>query len=145
MRRTDLTGRDPDLGVLAARLLFGLQQEVFARLAEHGHDQVRPRHGAVLAYLEADGLRATELARLSGRPKQVIGRLVDELEALGYVERRTDPTDRRGKLVALTDRGREEQRLADEIIADIERRHARRVGKADYATFRRVLRTLTEP
>jgi DNA-binding MarR family transcriptional regulator len=143
-RRFELIRAEPDLGVLAARLLFGLQAEVFARLAELGHDQVRPRHGALLAYLDEEGLRATELARLSGRHKQIVGRLVDELEDLGYVERRDDPADRRAKLVVLTERGRDEQRLADEIIADIEGRHARSVGAAAYGEFRRVLRALTD-
>jgi DNA-binding MarR family transcriptional regulator len=145
MRRIDQIRRDPDLGVLAAGLLFALQDEVFARLAEHGHDQLQPRHGALLAYLDEDGLRATELAELSGRHKQIVGRLIDELEAIGYVERRGDPADRRAKLVVLTERGRAEQRLADEIIADIERRHARRVGRAAYDEFRRVLRAVAGP
>ena len=43
----------------------------------------------LLAYLDEDGVRATELARLSGRHKQIVGRLVDELEELGYVEPQT--------------------------------------------------------
>ena len=145
MRRRDTVRRDPDLGVLAARLLIGLQDEVFARLATHGHDQLLPRHGALLAYLDDEGLRATEIAQLSGQHKQVVGRLIDELEAIGYVRRRPDPADRRAKLVVLTDRGQDEQRLADEIIADIERRHARTVGSDAYAQFRRTLRTIADP
>jgi DNA-binding MarR family transcriptional regulator len=137
--------QDPDLGILAARLLFSLQREVFARLAERGHREVRPQHGAILAYLDPAGTRATELARLSGRHKQIVGRLVDELEALGYVERRPDPADRRAKLVVPTERGLDEQRHADEIIADIERRHAATLGESAYAQLRRALMTITDP
>jgi DNA-binding MarR family transcriptional regulator len=131
---------NPDLGVLATRLLFSLQDELFERLADAGYDDLHPRHGAVLAYLDEDGIRATELARLSGRHKQVVGRLVDELEGLGYVQRRSDPADRRAKLIFPTERGLDQVRLGDEIVAEIEARHAQEVGGKTYAQFRDVLR-----
>jgi DNA-binding MarR family transcriptional regulator len=139
-RRRERQEWNPDLGVLASRLLFSLQDELFAGLAEAGYDDLHPRHGAVLAYLDEDGVRATELSRLSGRHKQVIGRIVDELEELGYVERRPDPLDRRAKLIFPTERGLAQVRLGDEIVAEIEARHAREIGGRTYAEFRDVLR-----
>jgi DNA-binding MarR family transcriptional regulator len=139
-RRKERQEWNPDLGVLATRLLFSLQDELFERLAEAGYDDLLPRHGAVLAFLDEDGIRATELARLSGRHKQIVGRIVDELEDLGYVERRPDPADRRAKLIFPTERGLDQVRLGDEIVADIEARHAREVGGKTYAQFRDVLR-----
>ena len=111
---------NPDLGVLPRAALVALQEELFERLAEAGYAKLRPRHSAVLAYLDEDGVRASELARLSGRDKQVVGRLVDELEGIGYVERRPDPSDRRAKLIVPTERGLEQLRLRDEIVAEIE-------------------------
>jgi DNA-binding MarR family transcriptional regulator len=131
--------RGPGLGILAARLLFAVQDELYARLEEAGHGDLTRLHGAVIAYLDDEGTRATELARRSGRHKQVIGRIVDELEALGYVERCPDEGDRRAKLVVPTERGREVMRLSDEIIADIERRQAEALGTAAYEEFRRGL------
>jgi DNA-binding MarR family transcriptional regulator len=139
-RRKERQEWNPDLGVLASQLLFLVQAELFARLAEAGYDDLHPRHGGVLAYLDEDGIRATELARLSHRPKQIVGRIVDELEELGYVERRPDPADRRAKLIFPTERGLEEIRLGDEIVADIEARHARELGGRNYAGFRDALR-----
>jgi DNA-binding MarR family transcriptional regulator len=139
-RRSERQEWNPDLGVLASRLLFSLQDELFERLAHAGYDDLHPRHGAVLAYLDEDGIRATELARLSGRHKQIIGRLVDELEDLGYVERRPDPADRRAKLIFPTERGLDQVRLGDQILADVEARHSREVGARTYAQFRDVLR-----
>jgi DNA-binding MarR family transcriptional regulator len=56
------------------------------------------------------------------------------------VERRPDPADRRAKLIFPTERGLEQVRLGDEIVADIEARHAREVGGRTYAQFRDVLR-----
>jgi DNA-binding MarR family transcriptional regulator len=131
---------NPDLGVLATQLLFSLQNELFSRLAEDGYEDLHPRHGAVLAYLDSDGIRATELARLSGRHKQIVGRIVDELEDLGYVERRRDPQDRRAKLIFPTERGLEQTMRGDEIVADIEARYAKALGGRTYAAFRDILR-----
>ena len=139
-RRRERQELSPDLGVLATQLTFSLQDEFFARLAVAGYDDLHPRHWAVLAYLDEDGVRATELARLSGRHKQIVGRLVDELEELGYVERRPDPEDRRAKLIVPTERGLEQLRLGDEIVAEIEARHAAAIGGRNYAAFRDVLR-----
>jgi DNA-binding MarR family transcriptional regulator len=136
--------REAGLGILAARLLFAVQDQLYERLEEGGYADLTPLHGAVIAYLDEDGTRATELARRSGRHKQVIGRIVDELEALGYVERRPEPGDRRAKLVVPTERGRGAMRLSDEIIADIERRQAEVLGKAGYADFKRGLQAVVE-
>jgi DNA-binding MarR family transcriptional regulator len=144
-RRSRRRQQDPDLGVLAARLLFAFQGELFTGLAERGHGELRPRHGAVIAYLDEDGIRASEIARLSGQHKQVVTRLVDELEELGYVQRRPDPGDRRAKLVVPTRRGREVMRQADQITAAMERRHAEVLGPAAYAQVRHALRRLVDP
>ena len=80
----DASTREPDVGMLIGQLGRALQEELFSRLAEQGHPQVRPRHGTVLAVLPAAGLRATELAQRSGQHKQIVGVIVDELERLGY-------------------------------------------------------------
>jgi DNA-binding MarR family transcriptional regulator len=140
MRRSQRKQEDPDLGILAGQVLFALQKQLFTTLAEQGHPDLRPRHGAVLAYLDVEGTRATELARLSGRHKQVVGVLVDELAELGYVERRPDPADRRAKLVVPTERGLDEMRRSDAIVRAIERHHANALGAEVYEQFKRTLR-----
>jgi DNA-binding MarR family transcriptional regulator len=132
------------LGILAARLLFAVQDELYARLEEAGHGQLTPLHGAVIAHLDEQGTRATELARRSGRHKQVIGRVVDELEALGYVERRPEGRDRRAKLVVPTERGREVMHLSDAIMRGIERREAAALGQAEYGRFREALSSVVD-
>ena len=133
----------PDLGVLAAKLLFSLQAELFDRAARQGFDDIRPRHGAVLAFLDEDGIRLVDLARLAGRNKQTIAATLDELEGLGYLYRAVDPADRRAKLIMPTDRGRRVMRISDDIVADIEARHASRLGPGVYADFIHALRAIT--
>ncbi|WP_256725628.1 MarR family winged helix-turn-helix transcriptional regulator [Streptomyces sp. IMTB 2501] len=88
---------EPDLGVLAAQVLFSVQRELFTALAEQGFDDIQPRAGAVLAHLRTDGIRPSALARASGQHMQVIGSLVDDLG------RKPDPADRRAKLIHPTE------------------------------------------
>jgi DNA-binding MarR family transcriptional regulator len=134
----------PDLAVLAARLASSTQQELFDELHERGHRDVGLRHGPVIAFLDSDGVRATDLARLSGLHKQVIGRLVDELEELDIVARTPDPADRRAKLVVPTRKGIALVLDADEIVAGIESRHAQAVGRKTYAAFRDAMRDVVQ-
>lgn len=66
----------------------------------------------------AGGLPMGELAgRISCDPSQVTG-IADRLESSGLVERRPSPQDRRVKLLAVTDRGRE---VADLLSDDLNR------------------------
>jgi DNA-binding MarR family transcriptional regulator len=136
--------RGNDLGVLAGRLLFSVQGELFERLHEEGFNDIVPRHGVVLAYLRLDGVRATDVARLSGQLKQVVGVIIDDLEALGYVKRKPDPADRRAKLVVPTARGRRQMDAADAIMADIMKRHERNLGAAEFRQFLTYFRTVID-
>ena len=55
---------------------------------------------------------------------------LDGLEALGFVERLPDPNDRRGRLVALTEKGRE---LVDAAVVDHLENEQRLLGALDAA------------
>ncbi|MGR6913501.1 MarR family winged helix-turn-helix transcriptional regulator [[Actinomadura] parvosata] len=144
MRRSQRKQVEPDLGILSSRSLFSLQRELFTKLSEQGHPELRPRHGAVLAYLDEEGSRATDLAAQSGQHKQVIGTLVDELVALGYVQRQPDPADRRAKLIVPTEKGRDHMAKSDAILAEMEAEHAKAVGEEAYAQFKRVFKLVVE-
>ncbi|GII57326.1 MarR family transcriptional regulator [Planotetraspora thailandica] len=144
MRRSTRKEESPDLGILTSRVLFSVQKEMFETLGLRGHPRVRPRHGAVMAYLDAEGSRATDLAHQSGQHKQVIGTLVDELAELGYVRREPDPEDRRAKLIVPTDLGLDMMSVSDAIMADIERRHALVVGEQAYDEFKRIFHKVAD-
>jgi DNA-binding MarR family transcriptional regulator len=135
---------EPDIGVLTAQVLSSVQRELFTALAEQGFDDIAPRAGAVLAHLRSDGIRASELSRVSGQHKQVIGNLIDDLERLDYVERRPDPADRRAKLIYPTERGRLQMTAAAAIMRTIEERHAKALGKQEYAAVKTALHRVAE-
>lgn len=89
-------------------------------LEEAGITDVRPTHGCVFRFLHADGMRLTELAHLAGLTKQSVGEIVDDLAGLGYLERFPDPTDKRAKLIRLTDKGLAAQRIGFSLFEQLE-------------------------
>lgn len=53
-----------------------------------------------------DNLRQTELAEVLEMEPIAVGRVIDRLQAAGFVERRPDPTDRRAWRLHLTEQSR---------------------------------------
>ena len=145
-RRTPLPGssRDqrPNIGILLRDLGQNLVRRVTAGLAEAGFDDVRPAHTAVFQHIDAEGSRLTDLAERAQITKQSMGYLVDYLEERGYLERRSDPSDRRVALIFLTERGWDEVEAALGIIATIEDEWTRRLGKARMRELRQALAEL---
>jgi DNA-binding MarR family transcriptional regulator len=122
------------------RLLYeAFIRRLFERLAELGFGDIHPAHAIVFQHLGRDGMRVTELAERAQLTKQYVGRLVAELEALGYLERASDPSDGRARLVRLSPRGEEVTSVAERAIAEIEHDWSRRVGPERYAELRSLL------
>jgi DNA-binding MarR family transcriptional regulator len=84
-------------------------------------------------------MRLTELASLAGLTKQSVGEIVDDLAKLGYLERYPDPTDRRAKLIRLTDKGLEAQRIGFSLFAQLEADWADAFGADRIAALRALL------
>jgi DNA-binding MarR family transcriptional regulator len=96
----------------------------------------------VLAYLDRDGTRASELADRAQLSRQAITQLVDELEELGVLERHPDPTDGRAKIVRYTPLALEHFDASRGVIADIERRWGDSLGESRYEDLRKMLSEL---
>ena len=97
------SGQLPGLMGMAFR---SAMDAVHARLAEQGFADVRPAHGYVFQLLShTRGSTAVEIAAHLGVTKQASTQLLAELEKRGYVRREPHPTDRRAKVVTLTERG----------------------------------------
>jgi DNA-binding MarR family transcriptional regulator len=110
-----------------------------AALLEAGITDVRPTHGCVFRFLRGDGMRLTELASLAGLTKQSVGEIVDDLTALGYLERYPDPTDKRAKLLRLTEKGKEAQAVGFSLFAKVESDWAETFGEDEITLLRGLL------
>ncbi len=120
-----------------------VSRRVSDQVAAAGHP-VRPSHGAVFAQLGPDGARLTELARGAQMSPQAMSELVDELQGLGYVERRPDPRDRRAKLIVLTEAGRRCGEAGGDAIHALESHITATLGERGHRDLRRMLRRLLE-
>ncbi len=75
---------------------------------------------------------------------QAMGELVDELEQLGYVVRRPDPTDRRAKLIILTKKGQACIAAGLATIDGIEQQLTDRLGDRGHRQLRSLLTKLLD-
>lgn len=116
------------LARLMAMAYRQLVDDLHATLPERGWHDVRESYGFVLLALREDSTTTTELAGLLGVSKQAVSKLLDAMEAGGYVERTADRDDGRLKSVALAPRGRELLSVVEEIYADLEAAWAEVIG-----------------
>ena len=84
---------------------------------------------ALFRNLDLDGTHLTELAFRARMTKQSMQELVDKAEALGVVERRLSPRDRRVKIVAFTPAGLRMLEQFRHGVAEAERRMAEALGE----------------
>jgi len=107
-----MRGLHADTGYLLYRLGLRSGQLFNTFLQASG---LRLRHYALLRFLATtEGALQRELsARLGYDPSAIVG-LVDDLERLGFAERRPAPDDRRSRIVVLTEDGRSFLRGTDE-------------------------------
>jgi DNA-binding MarR family transcriptional regulator len=132
-------------GVPLARLLaIGYRQLVdglHERLAADGWTDVRPTFGFVLLATRDRSTTTTELAGVLGVSKQATSKLLDQMEAAGYVTRTSSDGDGRLREVALAARGHQLLEAVERIYADLESGWARLVGEPE---IERVRATMTD-
>ncbi|WP_082530094.1 MarR family winged helix-turn-helix transcriptional regulator [Rhizobium sp. Root1203] len=129
----------PSLGVLLRLAHQQFSSGVDEALAEAGFDDIRPHHASVFTYVSDEGVPVSELAEKARVRKQSMAQTVEELETLGYVARLPHPTDKRARLVVLTDRGTKIRPLAMTSGKRIEEEWLQLVGPDDLKTTRSTL------
>lgn len=106
-----------------------LQAHVHGRLIAAGYTDLRPAHASALQFIESGGSRIQDMAARADVSWQSMAELVTDLERLGYLTRRSDPTDRRARLVSLTERGQALTPIAIAAMCEVEEEWAARVGR----------------
>jgi DNA-binding MarR family transcriptional regulator len=140
----DCPPSQPPLGLLLRLAHQQWTQAVEAALEEAGFGDIRPPHANVFTFVPAEGMQVSELTKLARVRKQTMAQAVEELEQLGYVERRPDPNDRRGRLVFLTQRGQGVRPVAMAAGRQVDRRWAELTSPEEIEDLRRALQALLE-
>jgi DNA-binding MarR family transcriptional regulator len=130
--------RKPLIG-LVDRANRALQADMVQTAHRRGHLELKPAHNSVFATLAEEGSRAADMAVRAGITRQSMGEVIREMVALGILEMRPDPADKRAKLVTYTEHGRWIAGHGYEHLIDLEQRFADEFSPEDYATARKVL------
>ncbi|MFE3289936.1 MarR family winged helix-turn-helix transcriptional regulator [Rhodococcus sp. NPDC059234] len=132
----------PDLAELVVPLGRALTNGELPVLREYG---LSMWGYVVLRNLQSEPTRSqAALAKEVGADKTRIIAVLDELQDAGLIERTPDPADRRVRLLALTDRGRQVRDDARRGIRAREERLLARLPAPDRAALLRSLRALSE-
>jgi DNA-binding MarR family transcriptional regulator len=111
------------------------EQALMHATAAYGHEGLKLSHSQVLPFVGPDGTRITDLARIHGASRQAVGATARDLLSLGYLRKESDPLDRRGAILFLSDRG--DRLVSDSLIEleSLEQRIERILGKAVVSEF----------
>ena len=126
-----------------SRLLleFGKDYErrILALLHQRGHEQIRPSHSAVFSNLGLGAVRVTELAERAHITQQAMGKILKELERIGYVVRDIDSDDKRAKKIRLTELGLQLVEDSMQAVEEVRQHYADQAGEEELVDLERQL------
>jgi DNA-binding MarR family transcriptional regulator len=110
-----------NLGFLLAKASQRWNELLYEHFVAHGFADVRPSYGSLLLPLfEEDGLRMGQLAERARLSKQTMTTMVRLLERDGLVTRERDAADGRAFRIRLSDRAKDFQPVAQEVLGDLD-------------------------
>src|SRR3954447_18521303 len=136
MLSSEIAARTPFVGALMLVGWQWIRARVFDGVRAAGYDDLNPAHVALIRYPTLDGLRPVDVAERAQITKQSVHELLGHMEKCGYLAREPDPTDRRARVVRLTDSGK---RLELEVRAQAqaaEHQIAIMLGEARFTQLR---------
>src|SRR4051812_25897245 len=123
------TSEPPLIGALLRIPLDRVHSQILGALHAHGFTDITRAHFQVLRWPGPNGQRPVELAQQAGLTRQAMNYLLDQLEELGYVERRAAPDDVRSRRVHLTPRGTSTIAVIREAVNELERDWEAQLGR----------------
>jgi DNA-binding MarR family transcriptional regulator len=130
------------LGLVLRDAYLAVDRAVQEALAEAGFTEFRPRHHVVLRHIGHDGERPVVIADRAQVSRQAIAKVIDDLERAGLVRRDPDPSDGRGVVVRLTDRGLAGLAVGRQAMDAIEARLVAGLGPRRWQAMRDALERL---
>lgn len=115
-----------------------------SRLAAAGFGDLPQRGYWALTAIGAGAGDASQLVSQMGVSKQAISKLVDVLVASGFVDRETDPIDRRRTALHLTAKGRKAVAVIEQAVKVTEQEFATELGAASFEDLARMLARLAD-
>lgn len=137
-------GEETDFGVLLALAYSAFVDELHAALRDEGFSDLHGSFGYVARALATRDMTLRELADHLRITSPGALKIVDDLEAHGYLAREDDPSDRRAKRLRLTSRGQAALAAARAFHRRFEAQVRARAGAAAAKTLRDVLRGIVE-
>jgi DNA-binding MarR family transcriptional regulator len=99
-----------------------------AEMVALGHSYFGEARSNVLRYVGPKGTSQSLIVKRMGHSKQAVQQLIDDLVEEGVVRRESDPSDKRGKLVVLTQRGLIAMHDANRVKKKIEQEYEKAIG-----------------
>jgi DNA-binding MarR family transcriptional regulator len=137
-------GRRSNMRQLLLRASRIVNRHVVEGLHARGYTDLRSTHTTLLSNIDLAGSTVTIAADRAGITKQAMGRLATELEDAGYIRVKDDPKDARARVLQLTKTGRQLMLDSLEVMAELEHRYARSVGRDRLAAVLRGLAAFVE-
>lgn len=132
---------DPDsFGFLITDLARLVRAEFDRRIAETGIGLTAGECRTLVHLARAGEVRQTALAERMGIEAMTASGYLDRLETNGLVERRPDPSDRRAKLLVLTEAADTVLERLFDISRAVRADASRSIGAADWAQFQTLLK-----
>lgn len=103
------------------------------------HDMTMSQGWVLVHLVRENGLKQSELAERLEVATVTTSKLIDRLEARGYVERRTDPDDRRSNRVYATAQAREIVKIMTRTISEVDQIANQGIETAELEATRAVL------
>ncbi|MGA4866373.1 MarR family winged helix-turn-helix transcriptional regulator [Streptomyces lavendulocolor] len=132
---------EPDLSFLLDHTSHVLRTRMSAALAEIG---LTARMHCVLVHALEEERTQIQLAEIGDMDKTTMVVTVDALEKAGLAERRPSSTDRRARIIAVTEEGARVARRSQEIVDRVHQEALGSLSAGDREVFLRALGQLVE-
>lgn len=116
------------------------ERRIWRGLEARGHPAIRASHSAVFANLGLGAVRVTELAERAQVTQQAMGKMLKEMERMGYIVRDVDSVDKRAKEIRLTERGIQLAADSLEVVSEVRQYYASKIGEQELQALETTLR-----